>query len=153
MLRQRMETTTISPERTAQEIVTLLAHIGARQVVTEYDESGELIGIRWAVERDGVTIPFSLPARIEPVFQHLLRSVSTENREKRQQQVWEQAKRIAWRQLLRWLQAQLAFIQTGMVTTEEVFMPYIELRPNRTMFDALAEQKFKGLLAAGQEGP
>jgi hypothetical protein len=62
----------------------------------------------------------------------------------------EQAERVAWRQLLRWVQAQLAMIDTGMVRTEEVFMPYIVVNAatNQTLFERMVETQFKML-----EGP
>jgi hypothetical protein len=64
----------------------------------------------------------------------------------------EQAQRIAWRQLLRWVQAQLAMIDTGMVRTEEVFMPYIVVNPatNQTLFERMQETQFKMLEAPKQ---
>jgi len=145
MTRLYMETTKIPPERTVQEIGSLLAQAGARQIVTEFDAGGEIIGVRWTIERDGITIPFSMPARIEPVFQLLIQRLSPRNRDKKAEQVREQARRVAWRQLFRWLEAQLAMIETGMVATEEVFMPYIEVRPGRTMFEELVAGRFKAL--------
>lgn len=36
----------------------------------------------------------------------------------------EQANRIGWRQILRWLQAQFALMEVGMVDIKEIFLPY-----------------------------
>jgi hypothetical protein len=55
------------------------------------------------------------------------------------------ARRIAWRQVLRWVEAQLALIETGMVKTQEVFLPYAMVGQNgkrRTMFEVLEEKQF-----------
>jgi len=145
-----METTKIPAAKTAQEITTLLARTGARQVVIEYDESRELAGVRWTIERRGITIPFGMPARIEPVFRILMRKSSPRTRARREPQIREQAKRVAWRQLLRWLEAQLALIETGMVAAEEVFMPYIEVSQGKSMFEALCEQEFRALPAPAE---
>jgi hypothetical protein len=58
----------------------------------------------------------------------------------------EQAKRIAWRQILRWSEAQVALIETEMVKTEEVFMPYIQLDSSgKTLFEKIQEGNFKQL--------
>lgn len=54
-----------------------------------------------------------------------------------------QAKRIAWRQILRWVEAQMAFVETGMVKMEEVFMPYIQVGIDETLFDRLEGQGFR----------
>jgi hypothetical protein len=35
-----------------------------------------------------------------------------------------QARRVAWRIVLHWLDAQLAMIQAGLVSLEQVFLPY-----------------------------
>ena len=46
-----------------------------------------------------------------------------------------QAERVGWRQLLRWVQAQLAMIEVGMAQRAEVFMPYIQQADGRTFFE------------------
>lgn len=143
-----METTKISAERTAGEIQQLLAQSGASQIVTEYDrQTREITALRWTMEIYGQTIPFAMPARVEPVYEVLLRRISPRNRNRKEDQVIDQAKRVAWRQLLRWVQAQLAMIETGMVRPEEVFMPYISISTGKTLYQQLAETKFKALPA------
>jgi hypothetical protein len=61
--------------------------------------------------------------------------------------VREQAERVAWRQLLRWAQAQLAMIETGMAAAEEVFLPYLQEPSGRTVYEVFAESRFKALPA------
>jgi len=147
-----METTKIAAERTAGEIQQLLAQAGASQIVTEYGSAREITGLRWTMELHGQTIPFAMPVRVQPVYEALRKRISPRNRAKKEDQVQDQAKRVAWRQLLRWVQAQLAMIETGMVRPEEVFMPYIEIAPGRTMFQQLTETKFKALPAGKVKG-
>ena len=137
-----METTKIAAERTAGEIQQLLAQAGASQVVTEYNQqTREITGLRWTMEVYGQTIPFAMPARVQPVYEALRKRISPRNRARKEDQLQDQAKRVAWRQLLRWVQAQLAMIGTGMVRAEEIFLPYIEIAPGRTMFQQLAETR------------
>ena len=144
-----METTKIAAEKTAMEIVGLLARADASQVVTNY-KNRELVGLRWTMEISGQTIPFSMPARVAPLYELF------QGRRKGyvyaidKERDMAKAKRVAWRHILRWVQAQLAMIDTGMVVAEEAFMAYIEIAPGRTMFDQLAEQKFKALSAPGE---
>jgi|SRR5262245_11756924 len=128
-----METTKISPERTASEITGLLVRAGARQLLMEYDKAGKLTGLKFILEVRGRPLPFALPARTDSVFQHLQnerkRTWARAENEARDRQ---QADRIAWRQLLRWVQAQIAMIEIGMVEPGEVFLPYVEVEPGVT---------------------
>jgi len=58
----------------------------------------------------------------------------------------DQARRIAWRQILRWVQAQMALVQTGMVTADQVFMPYIMVdKEGTTLYQQLISQGFEHL--------
>lgn len=60
----------------------------------------------------------------------------------------EQARRVAWRQLYRWVQAQVALIQTGMVKTQEVFMPYLRTSTGQTVYELAEQRGFKLMLPA-----
>lgn len=54
-----------------------------------------------------------------------------------------QAERTAWRQVLRWVEAQMALIDAGMTQTHEVFMPYAVIpgTKDQTMFQAWESQQ------------
>jgi hypothetical protein len=132
-----METTKISAERTAQEIGALLAEAGATAVLTEYGKDRKISGLAFKLQVGDREVPFSLPARIEPVFKYLQRQRSPRNRGKMEDQDKAQAERVAWRQLLRWIQAQLAMIDTGMVQPAEVFLPYVQVAPAQTLYERL----------------
>ena len=54
----------------------------------------------------------------------------------------EQARRVAWRQILRWVQAQMALIEVGMVDIKEVFMPYIMVSQEQTLYDQIKNKNF-----------
>src|ERR1039458_6782482 len=63
------------------------------------------------------------PLRVDPIFKKL----QEERRRQREQHTTrdqERAERIAWRQLLRWVEAQLAMVDLGMAQDAEVFMAY-----------------------------
>lgn len=129
-----METTKISAERTAQEIGALLAEAGASAVLTEYDVKKKISGFSFKLRVGLQDVPFSLPVRIDPVFRRL-QSRRKRHRYRNECEDRNQAERIAWRQLLRWIQAQWAMIDTGMVAAAEVFMPYIQVEPGRTLWE------------------
>lgn len=146
-----METTKISAQRTAQEIGTLLAQAGASAVLIEYDKDRKIRGLSFRLQVGGQQIPFTLPARIQPVFLYLQKKRAASNRVKMAQQDLEQAERVAWRQLLRWIQAQLAMIDTGMVQAAEVFMPYVQVAPNQTLFERMTASGQLALPPAQEE--
>jgi hypothetical protein len=141
-----METTEVSAVRTAGEISTALVAAGAREIAMQYGETNNLIGLRFVLQVENVPITFSLPVRIEPVFQHINGRRRYPDSSAKQDR--EQAERVAWRQLLRWIQAQLAMIDTGMVQPHEVFLPYM-LQPGstQTLFEHFEREGLKQLTA------
>ena len=46
-----------------------------------------------------------------------------------------QAVRVAWRIVRNWVEAQLAIIETRMVKTEQVFLPYAVTRDGKTLYE------------------
>jgi hypothetical protein len=132
-----METTGIAPDKTAAEIQSLLVQAGAGRIMTEYTEGKKLKGLSFTLMIKGTEVPFSLPARLDPVFLYLQKKRSPLTRDRKQQEDRLQAERVAWRQLLRWIQAQIAMIDTGMVAAEEVFLPYVQTAPNQTLFERM----------------
>lgn len=147
-----MASTKISPEKTAGEIVALLASSGARQVMMEYTDGRTLAGIRFTIEvAPGVVRAFQLPARIDPIFTILNgRRKYAYDRTQKAQQDRAQAACVAWRQLYRWCQAQLAMIETGMVEAAEVFLPYMQDRGGTTLFEVMKAGGMK-MLTSGEE--
>lgn len=142
-----METTKIAADRSAAEIVAELVGHGAKSINTEY-EGGNIVGLRWTMRVGGTDVVFDMPARTEVVYKLLARESPGINRDK----LREKAERVAWRQLLRWVQAQIAMIDIGMAQTAEVFMPYIVLNPAqpKRLFEAMMESQFKALEAPKQ---
>jgi hypothetical protein len=128
-----MESTEIQPARTAQEIQSVLVAAGARQIMTEYGDAGKVVGLKWTMATPLGDRLFDMPARVEPIYTLLY---------KRVQNQWgidttklrAKAERVAWRQLLRWVQAQVAMIETGMVQPSEVFFPYMVAIEGKTVY-------------------
>lgn len=141
-----METTEISPGKTCGEIISCLVLAGAAEINQTFTE-GKISGIRWIMRIHQDNVVFEMPVRVEPVFKLLnSRHQSSWERRDKAAKDREQAERVAWRQLLRWIQAQVAMIQTGMVEAGEVFMPYMfDPVKNQTLFQTMVEQRFKAL--------
>lgn len=146
-----MERTTVDAKRTAAEIMTLLGCNGARSITIDHAPDGRIIGMNFALLIEGTPYLFKLPVRTAGVFRILQsRRAGSFEQVRHEERDLELAERVAWRQTLRWIEAQLAMVAAGMAKTEEVFLPYI-LEPNgRTLFEFLATGGFK-LLGPAKE--
>jgi hypothetical protein len=142
-----MESTEIPPERTAGEIAQVLVTAGATQIATEY-EDGKVRGLRWTMRINGRELLFSMPVRVEPIFQ-ILHARVKDRWGTDADKIRVKAERVAWRQLLRWVQAQMAMIECGMSEASEVFLPYMQTASGQTLFEALKGSGFKQI--AGPE--
>jgi hypothetical protein len=54
----------------------------------------------------------------------------------------EQAVKIAWRIIKDWVRAQMAILETEMVRMEQVFLPYMMVNDNKTLYEAMVDKKF-----------
>ena len=48
-----------------------------------------------------------------------------------------QAVRVAWRIIKDWVEAQMALVDTSMVKTEEVFLPYMMVKGDKTLAETM----------------
>jgi len=133
-----MATTKISAEKTASEITTILSRSGlVKFIQLEYDAE-IVVGISFIIMVADRRIPFKLPARIEPVLQAMIKDKKTP----RSLCYKDQARRVAWRQLLRWIQAQMAMVEIGMADIKEIFMPYLIVSNGVTLYESLEKKQF-----------
>lgn len=118
-----MERTEIPAAQTVAEIADKLAqHAAVRDVHTEY-EHRRIRAVRFSLLVEDRKVWYTLPANTAPIFAYLQAKRTHATPEGRQIDA-EKAERIAWRQVLRWIEAQLGMIETGMVEPAEVFLPY-----------------------------
>jgi len=139
-----METTKIDPEQTVTEIQRLLGKYGAGAVMTEYDK-GEVAAVTFKISVYGRDMPFKLPCRWQVIYQVFVNRRRKPRKDAEEKDIL-QAKRVAWRQILRWVEAQMALVETNMVKIQEVFMPYIQVNlEGQTLYEKLEQTKFKML--------
>lgn len=110
-------TTEVDAYKSLGEIQGALAKHGARQIMVEYDDAGESSGVAFSVETQTGRRGFMLPANIDGVMAVLQRQKVKANR--------AQATRTGWRNIRDWVLAQMAIIEAGMVSMDEVFFPYL----------------------------
>jgi hypothetical protein len=141
-----METTKISVGQTVSEIQRILGESGCTAVMTEY-ESKEIKYVCFQVVFLDKTVPFRLPCRWNAIYQIFLnRKKNMTHDEKIQESMKEQAKRVAWRQILRWVEAQMALVDTDMVKIQEVFLPYAQCGPKgETLYQQIENKGFMQL--------
>jgi hypothetical protein len=133
-------TTSIAADKTVNEIQSKLAKAGAHQILHEYDGLGNVIALSFRIQTQFGNMAFRLPANISAV-EKILKKQFTRGRYTET----DQATRVGWRILKDWIEAQLALIQTGMVTVEQVFLPYAQDNQGRTVYETLVDNRFKNL--------
>lgn len=142
--------TTVSADRTVGEIMGKLAKAGARQILQDFDENGNPSAISFRIDTKFGQMTFRLPANIREVQATLERQKVRSYRTPQAQRT-EQAARVGWRILKDWIEAQLALLETGMVTVEQVFLAYAQNATGQTIYEALIEKKFTGLALPSSE--
>lgn len=128
--------TTIEASKTVGEIQSVLAEHGARKVMMEYDD-GIIEALSFTVVTPQGEVPIRLPVRPDAVLKIMQSNPRSKGKATR-----EQAVRVAWRILKDWILAQMAFLQTEMVTVEEIFLSWMVTANGQTVFDRMVEDRF-----------
>ena len=143
--------TQVPAEKTAGQIVSLLARKRAIAIMMEYSPtgSGEIVGLKWKVRTPHGDLPFNLPVNAEAVEKVLMKQYHS-RQVPRSATGADQARRVAWRILLEWVRAQMALLDTEMVSLDQLFLPYLVTRHGETLYDHMLMGGFKQLtLPAG----
>lgn len=144
-------TSNVDADKTAQEIARCLSLHGAKAVLTEYDEKEQTIkSISFKISLNDTEMSFRLPCDWKPVFELLLKdkpidfnqdftAKQLKRYEHRISELKLQSVRTAWRIVKDWVEAQMALVETQMVTTQQVFLPYAIMRDGRTLSEGIVE--------------
>ena len=135
--------TKVPVARSVQEIQKSLIKAGASAIMQDFNSEGELSAISFKIPLNSTDISFKLPSKIAEVFEVMKhdgtpRSFLTE----------AHAQRVAWRIIKDWVEAQMAIVQTNMVTLPQVFLPYAVRPDGTTLYDMIASDP-KYLLGEG----
>ena len=136
-----METTDISSAKTVGQIIGELGEYPfVRQVSQTFNGSGGVRSIEFLITDEllGIT-SYRLEPRIEEIFK-ILQGKQTDPAK------WEardrqRAPKVAWRQVYRWMQAQLAMVDSKMAAPQEVFFAHMVNNDGTTMFQKFVEFK------------
>lgn len=133
-------TTEVDAERTVAEIQKLLVSAGANAIAINYEE-GLPTGLAFRMMTPGGERSFSLPCRwrqVQVVLRDHMRLRPSQYRD-------EQALRVSWRILKVWVEAQIAMVQTNLVSIDEAFTAYMQIGEKQTVYDALKANVFPRL--------
>jgi hypothetical protein len=136
-------TTTVDSDKSIAEITGILSRFGARSITTEYDKDGFVDGISFVIMIEMRPLAIRLPANVEGVYSTLKMKKDVPNRFRN----LAQARRVAWRILKDWLEAQLALFQVGQAEAGQVLMPYAVDSEGRTAYQIFCESHMKQLPA------
>lgn len=142
-------TTTIDQDKSVAEVSKMLAKAGANAILHDYDDTGNITAISFRIkfERDSSKeISFRLPTDWRPVLEVLREQRRRNGRIKATE---DQARRVAWRITKDWVEAQLAIVETRMVTTAQLFLPYAVTTDGNTLYENIANNP-QLLIGGGQ---
>jgi hypothetical protein len=134
------------------ELQRALGSHGAKQISYDYGDDGKVHGVQLGIKVNDRFVPIKLPARVEKAQAALKRQwdegTISHKRGRENTCGYGQAYRVAWRNILDWVQAQMALLEIGMAKMEEVFLPYMQDRQGLTFFERMEERGF--LLESGK---
>lgn len=144
-------TSDIPVEKIFTELQQALGTHGAKQISFDYGDDGKVHGVQFVIKVKDRFIPIQLPARVAQAQAVLKRQY--ENGEIKSHigtkvYSYDQAYRVAWRNILDWVQAQMALLEIDMAKIEEVFLPYMLDRQGVTFFERMEQRGF--LLESGK---
>ena len=136
-------TTTIDPFKTIGEIQAIIVKHGASNISIDFVD-GLPAALTFLVQLDGEFVNFRLPSNYQGVFKAICKDPDVPKRFKTQ----EQARKVAWRILKDWVEAQLAIVQAGLAALPEVFLPYAVMDNGATLYESFKQSGAKLLTSA-----
>ena len=148
-------TTGISVDKTILEIEQILSKHGATDVWKQFDGAGYVVCVNFAINTEFGKMPFRLPMDVLAVSQIIKnekKSGKLGGLSNREAQDIEQARRVGWRIIKDWIDAQMALVEIKLVKIEQVFLPYAyDFRTEKTLYETFREKKFAGMLMEAQQ--
>jgi len=138
-------TTSISADKSISEIIGMLSRSKARQILQDFDGSGNVTAISFRKQTNFGEMSFRLPIDVPAVHQVLRNQYQERKVPRSLANDAGHARRVAWRIVRNWIEAQLALIEVGMVKVEQVFLPYMQNPAGQTVFEVMEESHFQGL--------
>ena len=144
--------TDVSADRSIAELQKMLGDAGASSITLQNDvERRRPVAVQFTLTQASEPMTFELPARTEGVLRQLQAQRKARPKNSTERDRWaredrEQAEKVAWRQVRRWVEAQLALVNTQMVDLAEVFLPYVQMPTGRSLYAELCARGPRALL-------
>lgn len=137
-------TTRIEVAKTIAEIQDCLVSHGAKAIRADY-EQGNIVSLSFLISLDGNDVPFKLPSDWKPVLAVLKAQKANPKQRNRGdiQLTEEHARRVAWRVVKDWVEAQMALVEIQMAPIEQIFLPYAVMPNGSSLYEGV---KKAGLL-------
>jgi hypothetical protein len=123
-------TTRISYHKTVGEIQQILAKAGVVSIMIDYSNDGLPFGLVFAIRVRDIWVNFRLPCNWEGVY----KAMQNDKKIPKSFKNPEQARRVAWRIVKDWVEAQMAIIEAGQAQLAEVFLPYAVTGTGKTLY-------------------
>lgn len=147
--------TTVAPEKTVAEIISILSRKGARSITQDFYDDGRHRAVSFIMIVGGLPTRFVLPVNVDGVAGVLLKDKPYNPARQRltrdgyKAKVRLQAEWVSWRILKDWLEAQMALIDSGQAEPAQVFLPYVVEQSGRTMYELFVEANQQKALGSG----
>lgn len=132
-------TTTIDAAKSASECIARLAEHGASAIGVTYEDK-KPAGLTFRIGTVHGERQFSMPVNVEGTYK-ALQSARRAGKIAPRYADRGQAERVSWRVLKDWLEAQLALIEAGVADMTEVMLPYLNVAPGLTLYQAYAQDE------------
>jgi predicted transcriptional regulator len=126
--------TRVDAPQTVAEIVNLLSGKRVSSIAMDYSD-GKVSAITFVVKIADSLVPFRLTANVDGMMRR--REVAAQGR--------EQAEKVAWRVVLRWVEAQMAMVESNQAELGQVFLPYAVRANGDTFWQAFQMSNTKQL--------
>ena len=127
-------TTKVPANRSVQEIQEMLIKTGASGVLMEYEKgTGRIEGLSFQIEFDGKKMGFKLPLQ----WRDAQKVLASEGNRRADDD--DYTYRVAWRILRDWVDIQVTLIEIKQVQLQQVFLPYMVQRNNRTLYENILD--------------
>lgn len=128
-------TTKVDVYTTIGAIQGNLVKHGAKKIVQDYDDSGKITALCFLIDTPCGPQGIRLPANAAAVQKVL---------EKQKVKCdMEQAERVAWRIVKDWVEAQMAILESQMVTVDQIFLPYMMNDQGQTVYELFRENRLQ----------
>jgi hypothetical protein len=137
-------TTSIDAGKTAGECIGLLAQHGAGHIGIDYDGERQPCGLSFEIGTPWGPRSYHMPVNIAGTQKALEQAYAKRSIDLRFTYS-DHARRVAWRVMKDWLEAQLALIEAGLAELTEIMLPWMQTSPELTMYGQWRQANQKAL--------